>query len=86
MIYAPNSEILLENKANFNGGLVGKTVELKNDVRFTFDPNSLTPTGSTALVYQPMAATRVLAPAVGRAARQRVLSTSTRPSAPAPAD
>jgi type II secretory pathway pseudopilin PulG len=55
MIYAPNSYILLENQANFNGGLVGKTVELKNDVRFTFDPNSLTPTGSTALVYQPMA-------------------------------
>jgi type II secretory pathway pseudopilin PulG len=55
MIHAPNSEILLENNAFFNGGLVGKTVELKNDVRFTFDPNSLTPTGSTALVYQPMA-------------------------------
>ncbi len=54
MIYAPNSDILLENNAIFNGGLVGKTVELKNDVQFTFDPNSLTPTGSTALVYQPM--------------------------------
>jgi hypothetical protein len=54
MIYAPNSQILLENSASFNGGLVGKTVELKNGVRFTFDPNSLTPTGSNALVYQPM--------------------------------
>jgi cytoskeletal protein CcmA (bactofilin family) len=54
MIYAPNSEVLLENNAVFNGGLVGKTVELKNNVQFTFDPNSLGSSGSTALVYQPM--------------------------------
>jgi hypothetical protein len=54
MIYAPNSEVLLENNAAFNGGLVGKTVHLKNNVQFNFDPASLPPGGSTALVYQPM--------------------------------
>jgi cytoskeletal protein CcmA (bactofilin family) len=54
MIYAPNSEVLLENNAVFNGGLVGKTVELKNNAQFNFDPNSVGSSGSTALVYQPM--------------------------------
>jgi hypothetical protein len=53
MIYAPNSEVLLENSASFMGGLVGKTVELKNDVTFVYDPNAAAGTG-TALVYQPM--------------------------------
>jgi hypothetical protein len=53
MLYAPNSEVILENNAMISGGLVGKTVLIKNNVQFNFDPNSLPPPGSTALVYQP---------------------------------
>jgi hypothetical protein len=53
MIYAPNSEVILENHAGIFGGIVGKTVDLKNNVTFTFDPNALPPPQSTALVYQP---------------------------------
>jgi hypothetical protein len=53
MVYAPNSEVILENSAKLSGGLVGKTVHLKNGVEFNYDPNAVTPTGSTALVYQP---------------------------------
>jgi hypothetical protein len=52
LIYAPNSEVMLENNAFFTGGLVGKIVELKNNVRFDFDPNSVIGNGSSALVYQ----------------------------------
>jgi hypothetical protein len=53
MLYAPNSEVILENNAVIAGGLVGKTVLIKNNVQFNYDPNSVPPTGSTALVYQP---------------------------------
>jgi hypothetical protein len=53
MLYAPNSEVILENHARIVGGIVGKTVDLKNNVSFNYDPNAATPTGSTALVYQP---------------------------------
>jgi hypothetical protein len=53
MLYAPNSEVILENHAGIVGGIVGKTVDLKNNVKFNYDPNAATPTGSTALVYQP---------------------------------
>jgi type II secretory pathway pseudopilin PulG len=53
MLYAPNSEVILENHARIVGGIVGKTVDLKNNVTFNYDPNAATPTGSTALVYQP---------------------------------
>jgi hypothetical protein len=53
MLYAPNSEIILENNAVIAGGLVGQTVLIKNNVQFNYDPNALTPPGSTALVYQP---------------------------------
>jgi hypothetical protein len=53
MLYAPNSEVILENHAALMGGIVGKTVDLKNNVRFNYDPNAATPTGSSALVYQP---------------------------------
>jgi hypothetical protein len=54
MIYAPNSEVLLENNARFTGGLVGKTVHIKNNVEFDYDPNAATPGNLTALIYQPM--------------------------------
>jgi hypothetical protein len=53
MLYAPNSEVILENHARIVGGIVGKTVDLKNNVSFNYDPSAATPTGSTALVYQP---------------------------------
>jgi hypothetical protein len=53
MLYAPNSEVILENNAMISGGLVGKTVLIKNNVQFNYDPNSLMPPISTALVYQP---------------------------------
>jgi hypothetical protein len=53
MLYAPNSEVILENNAVIAGGLVGKTVLIKNNVQFNYDPNAVTPPGSTALVYQP---------------------------------
>jgi hypothetical protein len=54
MLYAPNSTVILENAARFTGGLVGKTVELKNGVQFDYDPAASTPVGATALIYQPM--------------------------------
>jgi hypothetical protein len=53
MLYAPNSEVILENNAMISGGLVGKTVLIKNNVQFNYDPNAVTPPGSTALIYQP---------------------------------
>jgi len=54
MLYAPNSDILLENSASLVGGLVGKTVHLKNEVEFDYDPNAFTPAGPPMLVYQPI--------------------------------
>jgi hypothetical protein len=53
MLYAPHSEVILENHAGIFGGIAGKTVDLKNNVTFTFDPNALPPPASSALVYQP---------------------------------
>jgi hypothetical protein len=53
MLYAPNATVMLQNHARITGGLVGKTVELKNNVQFNYDPNAATPVGSAALIYQP---------------------------------
>jgi hypothetical protein len=53
MFYAPNSDVRLENNAMIMGGLVGKTVEIKNNVQFNYDPAAVAPTGSDALIYQP---------------------------------
>ena len=53
MLYAPNATVLLQNSAKITGGLAGKIVELKNDVRFNYDPNAATPVGTPAWVYRP---------------------------------
>jgi type II secretory pathway pseudopilin PulG len=53
MLYAPNSTVSLENNAKIMGGLVGKTVTIKNNVQFNYDPSAITPSGSDALIYQP---------------------------------
>jgi len=53
MLYAPNSEVTLLNNVNFTGGLVGKTVMIKNNVQFNYDASAIRPNGSSALVYQP---------------------------------
>jgi hypothetical protein len=53
MMYAPNSAVMLENNAKIMGGLVGKTVTIKNNVQFNYDPSAMTPPATDALVYQP---------------------------------
>jgi hypothetical protein len=53
MLYAPNSSVILENNAKIMGGLVGKTVLIKNNVEFNYDPSAMTPPATDALVYQP---------------------------------
>jgi hypothetical protein len=53
MLYAPNASVMLQNHAKITGGLVGKTVELKNNVQFSYDADAATPVGNSALIYQP---------------------------------
>jgi type II secretory pathway pseudopilin PulG len=53
MLYAPNATVTLQNHARITGGLVGKTVELKNNVTFSYDADAATPVGNSALIYQP---------------------------------
>ena len=53
-IYAPNSSVLLDNAANISGAIAGKSVDLTNGVRFTYEPDTIVSTGPPVLVYQPI--------------------------------
>jgi Tfp pilus assembly protein PilX len=53
MLYAPDATVMLQNTTRIAGGLVGKTVEIKNTAEFSYDPNAATSVSSTALIYQP---------------------------------